>query len=71
MPPADGYSSLIILAYPGFRSGSEKVRSGMQRVNPEPVGMNKPGAQLHLNTAGCLRDHHVLKPKIKKPDKDY
>lgn len=64
MPPADGYSSLILLAYPGFRSGSEKVRSGMQRVNPEPVGMNKPGAQLHLNTAGCLRDRSSFLEKL-------
>lgn len=68
---ADGYSSLIILAHPGFRSGSEKVRSSVQRVNPAPLGMCKPGARLNLNAACCLRDHQVLKPKIKRPDKDY
>lgn len=71
MLPVDGHSSLIILVHPGFSSGSMKVCTGVQRVNPTPMGMCKPGAILNLNTTCCLRDHHVLKPKIKRPDKDY
>lgn len=71
MLPADGHSSPIILAHPGFSSGSEKVCNGAQRVNPTPVGMCEPGAILNFNTTCWLRDHHVLKPKIKRPDKDY